>query len=437
MSSDDNLSTSKRPFGLSFPSKPKTKPTTSTISLAPANRSCLAAAAFSLDDDDDDNGNNPSVKLNKPPTSSRLASNPKAQRDIEEALEQDPNIYSYDEVYEQVSSTVQQEQQREEKKRLERETNIARQPKYVAGLLEKNKQREKEYERVQERKIQRERELEGDLYADKEVFVTSGYKAKLAERQADLEREKLEEKRESLLNVLHQDNMDAFYRYQFKLRTGKYFYFLFITKENLIYRLGEINILEESQKVKTEPSESSANRKARQLRTRTANEDDQMDVDDSSNNVDDNMYVRAREKPSRIKPEDEHQDDEIKEEPIQPEKAKPATKVKVRRINDETSQVYDDEQIEMGVGLSGKKNKQQKDKEKNKTETNTKENDEAVGMPIAYEKKRQAEETRIERIRRLCEKRTVGEALEIAQQAYYERQQKRSLFKDYIEKAES
>jgi coiled-coil domain-containing protein 55 len=219
MSADDNLPSSKRTFGLSFPSKPKTK-TTTTATLAPINKSCLAAAAFSLDDDDNMETTAASSKLPKPPTSSRAVLNPKAQRDIEQALEQDPNIYEYDEVYEQVSSTVQQEQKREEKKRLERESNTVRQPKYVAGLLEKNKQREKEYERVQERRIQREREQEGDLYADKEVFVTAAYKAKLAEREADLEREKLEDKREALLNVFQQDNMDAFYRYQFKLRTG-------------------------------------------------------------------------------------------------------------------------------------------------------------------------------------------------------------------------
>jgi coiled-coil domain-containing protein 55 len=211
--------TSKRPFGLSLPSKPKSKTTNTTIT--PINKSCLAAAAFSLDDDDDmDTTTNSSSQINKPPTSSRLALNPKAQRDIEQALEEDPNIYEYDEVYEQVSSTVQQEQKREEKKRLERETNTVRQPKYVAGLLEKSKEREKEFERVQERRIQRERELEGDLYADKEVFVTSAYKAKLAERKADLEREKLEDQREAMLNVFKQDNMDAFYRFQFKLRTG-------------------------------------------------------------------------------------------------------------------------------------------------------------------------------------------------------------------------
>lgn len=218
-----NDGTSKRPFGLSFPSKPKSN-TTTTIK-APINKSCLAAAAFSLDDDDDmDTTTSSSIQKSKPPTSTRLALNPKAQRDIEQALEEDPNIYEYDEVYEQVSSTVQQEQKREEKRRQERESNISRQPKYVAGLLEKNKAREKEHEKVLERRIQRERQQEGDMYADKEVFVTSAYKAKLAERQADLEREKLEEQREAMLNVTQQDNMDAFYRFQFKFRTGLFVY---------------------------------------------------------------------------------------------------------------------------------------------------------------------------------------------------------------------
>ena len=222
MTTDANSSLSKRPFGLSFPSKPKSKTTTTTSTIASVNRSCLAAAAFSLDDDDDNDigTTSSSVKTDQLSSTNRLGLNPKIQRDIEQALEQDPNIYAYDEVYEQVSSTVQQEQKREEKKRRERETNINRQPKYVAGLLEKSRERAKEYERIQERRIQREREQEGDLYADKEVFVTPAYKEKLAERQADLEREKMEEKREAFLNSLQQDNIDAFYRFQLKVQTG-------------------------------------------------------------------------------------------------------------------------------------------------------------------------------------------------------------------------
>lgn len=192
----------------------------------PINRSCLAATAFSLDDDDDDDNFDPIKKNSKmqittsSTTTNRRKIDPKTQREIEDALEQDPNIYEYDEVYEKVSSTVQEEQKREQKKRIEEESNVQRQPKYITGLLDKSKVREREYERVQERRMQRELEKEGNLYADKEVFVTPAYKVKLAERQADLEREKLEEEREAILNVKHQDNMDAFYRFQFKVRTG-------------------------------------------------------------------------------------------------------------------------------------------------------------------------------------------------------------------------
>lgn len=145
------------------------------------------------------------------------------------------------------------------------------------------------------------------------------------------------------------------------------------------------------------------------------------------------MYTRAREKHARDT-EREHRED-IKEEVIADELPKlPKTTVKVRHINDETTQNFDDEQIEMGVGVSGKKNKTEKKKPE---KVNTKENDLDVVMPIASEKKRQAEETRIERIQRLCEKRTVGDVLDTAKQAYVERQQKRELFKDYIERAET
>ena len=435
-----NDSTSKRPFGLSFPSKPKSKSSTTTT-ITPINKSCLAAAAFSLDDDDDmDTTTNSSRQINKPPAPSRLALNPKAQRDIEQALEEDPNIYEYDEVYEQVSSTVQQEQRREEKKRLERETNAVREPKYVAGLLEKSKQREKEYEKVQERRIQRERELEGDLYADKEVFVTSAYKAKLAERQADLAREKLEDQREAMLNVFNQDNMDAFYRYQFKVRTG----LKRISIENTIHTfcfllLGEVTILEESEKIKTQ---STVPRNARQLRTRTSNEDEAMETTTTTTeNESSDMYARAREKHAQDVEREQRQD--IKEEPVVDETPKPSSSsssaaVKVRRINDESTQNFDDEQIEMGIGLHGRRKKAEKknDDEEQQEIISSKENDPLTSMPIANEKKRQAAETRIERIRRLCEKRTVGDAFDAAKQAYYERQQKRELYKDYIERAE-
>ena len=146
------------------------------------------------------------------------------------------------------------------------------------------------------------------------------------------------------------------------------------------------------------------------------------------------MYTRAREKHARAIQREHRQD--VHEEQVDelPKSNSFNAKVRVRRINDETTQKFDDEKIEMGVGLNSKKNQKDKDKDK---KSNTKEDDFSRSMPIASEKKRQAEEMRIERIQRLCEKRTVGEILNIAKQAYYTRQEKRKLFKDYIEKNET
>jgi hypothetical protein len=115
---------------------------------------------------------------------------------------------------------------------------------------------------------------------------------------------------------------------------------------------GDATILEESEKIKTE---SAVSRTARQLRSRTSNDDDQMEANASD------MYLRAREKHARDL-EREHRQD-VKDEPVIDEIPKSTTTMKVRRINDETTQNFDDEQIEMGIGLSGKKKKNEKQKD--------------------------------------------------------------------------
>ena len=145
------------------------------------------------------------------------------------------------------------------------------------------------------------------------------------------------------------------------------------------------------------------------------------------------MYARAREKHARAI-QREHRQDVHEEQIIDeiPKSNSSNVKVKVRRINDETTQKFDDEKIEMGVGLSSKKNKNDQNKK-----SNTNEDDLSISLPIANEKKRQAEEIRLKRIQRLCEKRTIDEILNMAKQAYYARQEKRKLFKDYIEKNET
>lgn len=65
-------------------------------------------------------------------------------------------------------------------------------PKYIAGLLKAAEIRKKEDERRAEKKIQKEREKEGNEFEDKEVFVTGAYKKKMQEMQEQEEKERRE-----------------------------------------------------------------------------------------------------------------------------------------------------------------------------------------------------------------------------------------------------
>ena len=78
-----------------------------------------------------------------------------------------------------------------------------------------------ENEKVQERKIQKERELEGDLWGDKETFVTAAYRAKMQERQLLEEEERRQEKIEELLDVRKQRDLSGFYEQLLKMKSGE------------------------------------------------------------------------------------------------------------------------------------------------------------------------------------------------------------------------
>jgi len=66
---------------------------------------------------------------------------------------------------------------------------IGGQARYIGGLVAKAEERKKVLEEVHERKLAREREAEGALYSDKEVFVTSSYAATLELRKLEAEKE--------------------------------------------------------------------------------------------------------------------------------------------------------------------------------------------------------------------------------------------------------
>ncbi|XP_060169909.1 uncharacterized protein LOC132600627 [Lycium barbarum] len=137
---------------------------------------------------------------------SRHASKNKALKDIEEqhkkALEEDPSVFDYDGVYDDMKVKAVQP------RALDREE---RRPKYIQMLMEKAKQREREHEVIYERKIAKERSKDDHLYADKDKFVTAAYKRKLQEQAKWLEEERLRELREERDDVTKKSDISDFY----------------------------------------------------------------------------------------------------------------------------------------------------------------------------------------------------------------------------------
>ncbi|KAG0336380.1 hypothetical protein BG004_008079 [Podila humilis] len=104
------------------------------------------------------------------------------------ALAQDASVFDYDAVYDQLKAG-------DRAKELSRKQDSAdRKPKYVNALLAAAETRKRDRQIAEERKLEREREQEGEELKDKEMFITPAYKAqKEAMRKAEEEDRKREE----------------------------------------------------------------------------------------------------------------------------------------------------------------------------------------------------------------------------------------------------
>lgn len=96
------------------------------------------------------------------------------QKVHESALADDPNVYDYDSFHD----GYQEARAAAEVRKHDDESSG---PKYIFALLAAQKQREREQGITYERTLARGRAAEDALHGDKEVFVTSAYKAKLQE----------------------------------------------------------------------------------------------------------------------------------------------------------------------------------------------------------------------------------------------------------------
>ncbi|KAJ9614453.1 hypothetical protein H2200_002589 [Cladophialophora chaetospira] len=105
----------------------------------------------------------------------------------EEASKIDASVYDYDAAYDTF-----QAQKEKKSKGGPQESG----PKYIGSLLQSAEVRKRDQLRAKEKLLQREREAEGDEFADKEKFVTGAYKKQQEENRKMEEEEKKREEAE-------------------------------------------------------------------------------------------------------------------------------------------------------------------------------------------------------------------------------------------------
>lgn len=172
----------------------------------PAPPAAAKKNVFSFGDDDDDDTSIKKVKVggssldsSKIVSSGQLSASkflkyrPQTQKKLAEALAEDPSAFDYDGVYDTIQKSREGPTISERKKE-------AKQPKYINSLLKQAAERKREDQRLDEKRIVKEREDEQNevtfsrflyfsefklvwQFGDTEMFLTSGYKKKLQENR--------------------------------------------------------------------------------------------------------------------------------------------------------------------------------------------------------------------------------------------------------------
>lgn len=121
-----------------------------------------------------------------------------------QALAEDPSIFEYDSLYDKMT----------EEKRITK-LNKDTKPKYVHALKRAAERRKLEGELVYEHMAQKEIEQDQEKFRDKESFVTSAYKEKLAERKVLEEELAREAALEEVNDVTKQKDLSRFQKHLF------------------------------------------------------------------------------------------------------------------------------------------------------------------------------------------------------------------------------
>ncbi|XP_036320265.1 nuclear speckle splicing regulatory protein 1-like [Rhagoletis pomonella] len=193
-------------YGLIIPGQQK-KPEIPTA----AARSISKPSIF--DESSSDDEGRPQLKLRTSSVQGPSLMERRIARTMQEkALKEDPTVFQYDELYDEMESKREQEKEIKSKE--------PKKPKYIGRLMEFAERRKLDNELRVERQVQKEREQEGEEFKDKESFVTATYRKKLEEMRKLQEQEQRDEYLEAIGDVTKQKDLDGFYRHLFEQKTG-------------------------------------------------------------------------------------------------------------------------------------------------------------------------------------------------------------------------
>lgn len=195
-------------------------------------------------DDSDDESAHDAINTSIKQEAQKSKIKRQTQLEIDRALEADPTVYEYDSIYD----SMQEKKAQQVAAISSDKSNVEKKAKYIGGLLKASEVRKREFERQQERKVQKERETEGDEFAEKEVFVTGAYRKKMQEMQEAEEEERRQSQLEAMLDVKKQKDMTGFYRYLLNEKTGEN-----IKTEN---EKPEVSVKTEEEKNSAKPEDS-------------------------------------------------------------------------------------------------------------------------------------------------------------------------------------
>lgn len=135
-----------------------------------------------------------------------LSSAQASRAQVQAAESLDPTIFDYDSFHDAKTSIT------DAKKAAARQDAIDRKPKYINNLLDAAARRKQDQQVAREKFLQKEREAEGDEFADKEKFVTGAYKEQQAETRRLEEGEKRKGEEEERRRREGGGGMQGFYR---------------------------------------------------------------------------------------------------------------------------------------------------------------------------------------------------------------------------------